>query len=200
MPTKLLQAAPIFLLACAAALDSAPHVRSCARVRAKEENPHNNCENYILAGMDNHESEFVRYLRFDGNFTMTSAYETAISVARHTALDESKGATCIWMDQHNNWTMPIFTGQCSRSINYVTNVVADVLHIFYVETVVPLETTTPQIPELTKETTALFALALVSICVTLFYRKRHGKTSYGTKLNTLEPLSGDQSFGQNAEC
>ncbi len=158
------------------------------------ENDHSDYENYFLAGTDRYAREFSRYTIFDGNLTMTSAYEAAISVARRTTFGGSDGINCMWMDQHFNETLPIFKGQCKRSMNDATNVVADVLHTFYIETAVHSETSTPKILEPTKKTTAQFSLTLVSICVTSFYRKRLDKTRYRTNLNTLEPLSGDQSL------
>ena len=98
---------------------------------------HSDYENYVLGRTRNYASEFDNFLVFDGNLTLTSAYDAALNVGRDTTFDGGTGLTCVWMDQHYNWSDQTFKNRAGESLNPATNAVADMLHKFYTETVIP---------------------------------------------------------------
>jgi hypothetical protein len=148
------------------------------------ESHHSDYEDYVLARTDNYTSEFSDYLIFDDNLDLTSAYDAAILVAQHTTFDSDKGLTCTWMDQYYNWTNPTFKSRCGELINLATNAVADVLHSFYAETIMPSPAATPQVPEFPEELTIVFlALTLVLVCLASFYRRNLSKKTSSKRDN-----------------
>ncbi len=85
----------------------------------------------------NYFSEFDVFLVFDGNLTMTSAYDAALLLACDTTFDASGSLTCVWMDQHYNWNDAAFKNRSGELLNLAVNLVADMLHSFYGEAVIP---------------------------------------------------------------
>ncbi|MEM3579570.1 MAG: hypothetical protein QW468_04790 [Candidatus Bathyarchaeia archaeon] len=47
------------------------------------------------------------------------------------------GLTCLWMDQNYNWSNTAFKNRCGESLNLAVNLLADVLHTFYIQEVIP---------------------------------------------------------------
>ena len=98
---------------------------------------HSDYESYVLRRTESYVSEFDSFLVFDGNLTLTGAYDAALNVARDTTFDGGAGLTCVWMDQHYNWSDTAFKNRAGESLSLATNAVADVMHMFYTETVIP---------------------------------------------------------------
>lgn len=112
------------------------HMMGAATVWGTEVH-HSDYENHVLDKTRNYASEFDSFLVFDGNLTLTGAYDAALNVARDSTFDGGAGLTCVWMDQHYNWSDTAFKNRAGKSMSLATNAVADVLHKFYTETVIP---------------------------------------------------------------
>jgi hypothetical protein len=150
------------------------HVMGAATAWGTETH-HSEYEYYVLDRTLTYSSGFDSYLRFDGSLASTTAYGAALRVARDTTFDGAAGLNCTWMDQHFNWSDEVFRNRCGESLNLAVNVVADMLHSFFAETV---------IPEFPSSLTfaALLVLALgVSVCV----RKKVLEKKYDQKLCSL---------------
>ncbi|MGQ9624292.1 MAG: zinc dependent phospholipase C family protein [Candidatus Bathycorpusculaceae bacterium] len=101
------------------------------------ETHHSDYENYVGARTDNYTDDFFT-LEFDDSLNVTSAYNAALSLAYDTTFDaDGGGLTCIWMDQNYNWSNAVFKNRCIESINLAVNLLADVLHTFYMQEVIP---------------------------------------------------------------
>jgi hypothetical protein len=101
------------------------------------ETNHSKYENYVGARTDNYTDEFV-FLEFDGNLDAISAYNAALSLAYDTTFDaDGGGLTCVWMDQNYDWSDVVFKNRCGESLNLAVNLLADVLHTFYMQDVIP---------------------------------------------------------------
>jgi hypothetical protein len=98
---------------------------------------HSDYEDYVQDKTESYASEFSVFLVFDGNLSETSAYDAALTLAHDTTFDVNGGLTCVWMDQHYNWNDATFRNRCGESLNLAVNLIADVLHSFYVEAVIP---------------------------------------------------------------
>jgi hypothetical protein len=83
-------------------------------------------------------------LTFDGILAATAPYDAALALAHDTTFDDSgAGHTAVWMDQHYNWSDPIFTGRAYQSINLAVNLVAEAVNTVW-STVVTQQTTTTE--------------------------------------------------------
>jgi len=98
---------------------------------------HSEYEDYVQDRTESYTSEFKGFLVFDGNLEAVSAYDAALALARDTTFDGDSELTCAWMDQHYNWSDSAFRNRASESLNLAVNAVADVLHSFHSETVIP---------------------------------------------------------------
>ena len=94
---------------------------------------HSDYESYVQGRTSSYESEFNTYLAFDGNLTRISAYDAACLLAYDTTFDSDGDLTCVWMDQNYNWGSPIFRDRCGESLNLAVNLLADVLHAFFLD-------------------------------------------------------------------
>ncbi len=102
------------------------------------ETHHSDYEDYALTRTEMYNGgEFNAYLAFDGSLLTTSAYDGAVALARDTTFDQGAAQNCTWMDQHYNWSDPAFKGRCGESLNLAVNAVADVMHTFFQQTVIP---------------------------------------------------------------
>jgi hypothetical protein len=101
------------------------------------ETHHSDYEQYVLTRTDNYADDFDVFLAFDGNLSAISAYNAALTLAQDTTFDVNGGLTCVWMDQHYNWNDAAFRNRCGESLNLAVNLIADVLHSFYAEAVIP---------------------------------------------------------------
>ena len=126
------------------------------------ESHHSDYEDYVLSRTDNYVDEFNVFLAFDGNLRVISAYDAALTLASDATFDADGDLTCVWMDQHYNWSDPAFKNRAGESLSLAVNAVADVLHIFYAETVIP------EFPS----GLAFILLALMVLPAVIFARKR----------------------------
>jgi hypothetical protein len=101
------------------------------------ETHHSDYEDYVNTRTNNHTDEFNSFLVFDGVLSNISAYNATLTLANDTTFDLDGDLTCVWMDQNYNWTDATFRNRCGESLNLAVNLIADVLHEFYVEEVVP---------------------------------------------------------------
>ena len=126
------------------------------------ESHHSDYEDYVLSRTDNYVNEFNGFLAFDGSLRVISAYNATLTLASDTTFDVGGDLTCVWMDQHYNWNDPAFKNRAGESLSLAVNAVADVLHTFYAETVIP------EFPS----GLAFILLALMVLPAVIFARKR----------------------------
>ncbi|MGQ9479667.1 MAG: zinc dependent phospholipase C family protein [Thermoproteota archaeon] len=105
------------------------------------EKHHGGYEEYVNSKTSAY-SEFSEFLSFDGSLEKISAYEAALRLAYDTTFDVDGNLTCVWMDSNYDWDNPLFQSRCEESLNLAVNLVADILHTFYVETSVTSQTST----------------------------------------------------------
>lgn len=98
-----------------------------------DETHHEDYENYVLTRTNIYDDEFNIFLSFDGELSQISAYEAALALAYDTTFDVDGDLTCVWMDQNYDWSDPTFKNRCGESLNLAVNLIADVLHTFYLE-------------------------------------------------------------------
>jgi hypothetical protein len=137
------------------------HVMGAATAWGAESH-HSDYEDYVLSRTDNYVDEFNAFLAFDGNLRVTSAYDAALMLASDTTFDTYGDLTCVWMDQHYNWNDATFRNRSGISLNLAVNLIADVLHTFSTEAV---------IPEFPSNATAVAMLMLLILPV-IFYMKK----------------------------
>jgi hypothetical protein len=101
------------------------------------ESHHSDYEDYVQDRTDSYAATFNGYLVFDGNLGTLSAYDAAVSLANNTTFDAGGQYTCVWMDTHYNWSDAAFKNRSGESLNLATNLIADVLHSFYTEAIIP---------------------------------------------------------------
>src|SRR4030066_1148946 len=101
------------------------------------ESHHSDYEDYVQTRTDNYQDEFSSFLVFDGNLNLSTAYDAALTLAYDTTFDVDGDLTCVWMDTHYNWNDATFRNRAGESLNLAVNAVADVLHTFYSEVIVP---------------------------------------------------------------
>jgi len=95
---------------------------------------HSDYESYVVARTSSYSaSEFNSHLSFDGDLTLTSAYNATKNLAYDTTFDVDGDLTCVWMDQNYNWGNPTFKNRCGESLNLAVNLLADVLHTLYTQ-------------------------------------------------------------------
>lgn len=97
---------------------------------------HTNYETYVNVRTNNYTDDFNMFLAFDGNLSIISAYNATLTLAYDTTFDVDGDLTCVWMDQNYNWNNPSFKSRCGESLNLAVNLIADVLHTFYVREVI----------------------------------------------------------------
>jgi parallel beta-helix repeat protein len=95
------------------------------------ETHHEDYETYVNDKTNSYEDEFNEYLAFDGELRTISAYDAARELAYDTTSDVNGDLTCVWMDQHYDWSNPTFRNRCGESLNLAVNYLADVLHTLY---------------------------------------------------------------------
>ena len=94
---------------------------------------HDNYEDYVNTRTNSYLDEFNTFLVFDDALTNISAYNASITLAYDTTFDVDGDLTCVWMEQNYNWNNPTFKNRCGESLNLAVNLLADVLHTFYLE-------------------------------------------------------------------
>jgi hypothetical protein len=119
------------------------HVMGAATAWGTETH-HSDYEDYVQTRTNSYVDDFNSFLVFDENLSALSAYDAALMLAYDTTFDENGELTCVWMDQHYNWSDPAFRNQSGESLNLAVNAVADVLHSFNMEVgVIPEVPSTP---------------------------------------------------------
>jgi hypothetical protein len=131
-----------------------------------DETHHGDYETYVNGRTDNYTDEFNGFLVFDGTLNNVFAYNATLALAYDTTFDNHGNLTCTWMDQNYNWSNPAFKNRCGESINLAVNLVADVLHTFYIQIVVP-EFPPPLI-------LPLFTVIALAAAICIKKRNRHG--------------------------
>ncbi|MEM2945116.1 MAG: zinc dependent phospholipase C family protein [Thermoproteota archaeon] len=97
------------------------------------EKHHSDYEDYVNRRTSSYNSEFNVFLSFDGVLDTISAYNATLRLAFDTTFDIDGGLTCVWMDRNYDWNNPVFRNRCGESLNLAVNLVADVLHTFYLK-------------------------------------------------------------------
>jgi hypothetical protein len=98
------------------------------------EKHHSEYEDYVNERTSSYGGEFANFLSFDGVLSNVSAYDAATKLAYDATFDLNGNLTCGWMDQNYNWSNSTFKNRCGESLNLAVNLVADVLHKFYLDT------------------------------------------------------------------
>jgi hypothetical protein len=94
---------------------------------------HSDYENYVNDQTNSYDDAFNAYLAFDGSLDNISAYDAACTLAYDTTFDVNGNLTCVWMDQNYDWSNQTFKDRCGESLNLAVNLLADVLHTFYMQ-------------------------------------------------------------------
>ncbi len=102
-----------------------------------EESHHSDYENYVNTRTNSYQDTFNSFLVFDGNLSITTAYNAALTLAYDSSFDGNDNLTCVWMDTHYDWNNSQFVNRAGESLNLAVNAVADILHTFYSGTVIP---------------------------------------------------------------
>lgn len=104
---------------------------------SEDKTVHTNYENYVNERTSSYFDEFNAFLVFDGVLSEISAYNATLTLAYDTTFDVDGDLTCSWMNQNYNWSDPTFRNRCGESLNLAVNLLADVLHTFYMQKVIP---------------------------------------------------------------
>ena len=96
------------------------------------EQHHSDYENYVNSRTNSYDDDFNTYLSYDGSFDIITAYDAAKNLAYDTTFDIDGDLTCVRMDQHYNWSNPVFKDRCGESLNLAVNYLTDVLHTLYI--------------------------------------------------------------------
>jgi len=92
------------------------------------EQHHSDYEEHIQALTDSPTATSIPVIP-DGNLVATAPYDAALALAYDTTFDLTGGGyTAVWMDQHYNWSDPLFTARVYTSINLAIMLVADTVH------------------------------------------------------------------------
>ena len=104
---------------------------------AENDTLHSQYEKYVNTRTNSYDDEFNVFLSFDSELSVVSAYNATLLLAYDTTFDSDGDLTCVWMDENYNWSDTVFKNRCGESLNLAVNLLADVLHTFYVEAVIP---------------------------------------------------------------
>ena len=101
------------------------------------ETHHSDYEDYVQTRTNSYLDDFDSFLVFDGSLSALSVYDAVLTLANDTTFGVDGQYSCVWMDQHYDWSDTEFKNRCGESLNLAVNMVADVLHSFYTEAVIP---------------------------------------------------------------
>ena len=104
---------------------------------AEDEYIHSDYEKRVNQCTNSYDDIFNTYLVFDGVLSNITAYDVTLALAYDTTFDVDGDLTCVWMNQNYDWDNATFKNRCGESLNLTVNLVADVLHTFYVREVIP---------------------------------------------------------------
>jgi hypothetical protein len=144
---------------------------------------HSDYEDYVEARTNNYTDQFNSFLHFDGSLDNISAYNATLDLAFNTTFGDNGAYNCTWMDQNYNWTNPAFMNRCGESLNLAVNLVADVLHTFHEDAIIPEYPTTLILP-------AFMILALVMTLVLRGRSKRRLEAPGPVSLRDCLCISG----------
>jgi hypothetical protein len=113
---------------------------------AEDEDLHSDYEKQANKCTNSYDDDFNTYLSYDGSLSTISAYEAALALAYNTTFGDNGNLTCVWMNQSYNWDNPAFVNRCGESLNLAVNLIADVLHTFYLEATIPESPSTIMLP------------------------------------------------------
>lgn len=140
-------------------LASFGHVMGSRTVWGEATN-HGYYEDHVNSRTNSYDDEFNIFLSYDGVLNSTSAYNASLTLAYDTTFDAGGVFTCVWMEEHCDFANSAFVQRCGQSLNLAVNLVADVLHTFYVEMV-------PEFP-----TSVIVVLFMVVAAVAVFMRRK----------------------------
>jgi len=95
------------------------------------EQHHSDYEDYANYRTNSYNDDFNIYLSYDGSLNTITAYNAARNLANDTTFDVDGDLTCVWMDQHYDWSNSVFVNRCGESLNLAVNYLTDVLHTLY---------------------------------------------------------------------
>jgi len=98
---------------------------------------HSGYESFVNVRTNNYIDDFDTFLVFDGALNTVSAYNATLMLAYDTTFDSGDLRNCTWMHHNYNWTDPDFRSRCGESLNLAVNLVADTLHTFYAQIIIP---------------------------------------------------------------
>jgi hypothetical protein len=102
---------------------------------------HSAYESYVERRTDSPSASEIPW-SFDGSLASISPFQAAIALAHDTTFDDSgAGHTAVWMDQHYNWSDPVFAAKAYQSINLAVNYVAEAVHDVWSSVAVTTTTT-----------------------------------------------------------
>jgi len=130
---------------------------------------HSSYENYVNTRTNSYTDEFNSFLSFDGELTEISAYNATLMLAYDTTFDVDGNLTCVWMNQNYDWSNPTFRNRCGESLNLAVNLLADVLHTFYIKEVIPEYGPNPTLPILA----ILIIIAAAVVISKNYYSKKY---------------------------
>ena len=104
---------------------------------AEDDQHHSGYETYVNNRTDQYDDEFSLFLTFDGRLENVTARDAALAIAYDTTFDVDGDLTCVWMNQNYDWGSQTFENRCGESLNLAVNVIADVLHTFWLAQMVP---------------------------------------------------------------
>lgn len=131
---------------------------------------HSNYESYVNARTNSYTDEFNSFLKFDGVLSEISAYNATLMLAYDTTFDMDGDLNCTWMNQNYNWNDSTFRNRCGESLNLAVNLLADVLHTFYMREIIPEYPPTHVLP-----------ILITATIVILFFKKRIVQKLYSEK-------------------
>jgi hypothetical protein len=130
---------------------------------------HSSYENYVNTRTNSYTDEFNSFLSFDGELTEISAYNATLMLAYDTTFYVDGNLTCVWMNQNYDWSNPTFRNRCGESLNLAVNLLADVLHTFYIKEVIPEYGPNPTLPILA----ILIIIAAAVVISKNYYSKKY---------------------------
>ena len=130
---------------------------------------HSSYENYVNTRTNSYTDEFNSFLSFDGELTEISAYNATLMLAYDTTFYVDGNLTCVWMNQNYDWSNPTFRNRCGESFNLAVNLLADVLHTFYIKEVIPEYGPNPTLPILA----ILIIIAAAVVISKNYYSKKY---------------------------
>ena len=113
------------------------HVMGASTAWGAEVHHTSDYEPYVQTRTNSYMDDFDSFLAFDGSLSTVSAYDAALALANDTTFDAGGQYTCVWMDQNYDWSDAAFKNRSGESLNLAVNQVADVLHTFLSQVVIP---------------------------------------------------------------